>query len=449
MKLDNEEIKKIIDDEDRLMSLTTRVPYFPLIVDHAEGSYIYDIEGDKYLDLLASAAVMNVGHSNERILRAITEQAKKFIHYTPAYAYHTKHTELAKKLVEIAPIEGEKRVAFGLSGSASVDGALKAAKAYTGRDHILSFHGSYHGTTYGSLSVSGYSSHMRGGMGSLLPNIHFAKFPDYFRSPYKNATEEDMACIDSILKIFESEAAAEDFAAIITEPIQGDGGILTPSKYFTQKLNEICEEHGILLIVDEVHSGFGRTGELFSSRFVGLKPDIMVLGKAIASGMPLSGLVAKKEIFESWSAPKHFFNTAGNPVSCAAAIENIDILMEEGFLAEVYAKGNYFKNKLKENLEDSQIVGDIRGEGLMIGIDIVKDKETKERNTKDTSKICWRAFEKGLILAFFSSNVLRIAPPLTISFKEIDIAVEKICQTIREVEESFVPDSVLEFVKGW
>lgn len=441
--------QEIIRDEENHLSYTTRVPYFPLVVDRAEGSYVYDQEGNAYLDFLASAAVINVGHNNPRIVETLHKQLDKFIHYTPAYAYHEPHTRLANKLLEITPGNFAKRVAFGLSGSASVDGALKAAKAYTKRNKILSFLGSYHGTTYGALSVSGYGAEMHDGLGSLLSDIYFAKYPDYYRTEFSSRKEEDDSCLQSIRTIFQRIAGPQEFAAIIMEPIQGDAGILEPSRYFMEQIRRICDENGILLIIDEVQTGFGRTGKLFASDIFGIEPDILVLGKAIAAGMPLSALVARKEIFEAWSAPKHFFNTAGNVLSCVAALENIEIILEPEFLPDVEKKGEYLLGQFKEKLGKYECVGDIRGIGLLQGIDIVKNPDTKERDRIKTSKICWRAWEYGLILAFFSSNVLRIAPPLTLSYEDLDKAVKIITQSIEDVEQGKVPDSVLENIKGW
>ena len=434
---------EIIDKDMRIMSKTTRCPYFPLVVDHAKGIYVIDIEGNKFIDMMSSAAVMNTGHNHDRIVSAIHKQTDKFVHYTPAYMYHTPLTHLAEMLLDITPGEFEKKVAFGLSGSSSVDGALKAAKAYTGRNHIISFLRSYHGTTVGALSVSGYGPEMKRKVGTLMADIHFIPYPD----SYRGCTETE--CIKRLQELFDTVVPAEEVAAIIYEPIQGDGGILVPEKSFYAALEKIARENGILLIADEVQTGFGRTGKMFASELFDVEPDILVMGKAIASGLPLSAIVGKKEIMDGWNAPVHWFNTAGNVISCAAAIETIKVIQEENLLENAQKVGSYMMNRFKEMKNQHPMIGDVRGEGLLIGVDIVSDRETKERAKDLTSKVCWRAWEKGMILAFFSSNVLRIEPPLTITMEEAKKAIDIIEEAISDVEKGCVPDSVLDEIKGW
>lgn len=439
----SEKTTGIIEKERELLSYTTRVPYYPLVVDEAKGIYVKDIDGNSFIDFLASAAVINTGHNHEKVVAAIKEQVDKFIHYTPAYMYHSPHTRLAEKLVEITPYTYKKRVAFGLSGSSSVDGAIKAARAYTGRNRIVSFLRAYHGTTVGSISVSGYNTMMRKGLGPLMPDVHFIPYPDSYRG--RNGTE----CLDYFKELLETVLPAEEIAAVIYEPIQGDAGILVPEKEFFNELAEICHENGILMIADEVQTGFGRTGKLFASEHFDIEPDMIVLGKAMASGMPMSAVVARKEIFESWSAPAHFFNTAGNPVSCAAAIATIDIIKDEKLAENANYVGKYIICEFTKMTEKHPCIGDIRGLGLMIGVDIVKDRNTKERDVKTTAKICWRCWEKGLILAFFSGSVLRVEPPLIITMDEAKTAIKIIDEAISDVESGLVPDSVLDEIKGW
>ena len=437
-----ENTRRIIEKEDRLLSYTTRVPYYPLVVDRAKGSHVWDVEGNEFIDLLASAAVINVGHNHEKVLEAVHEHVDRFIHYTPAYMYHVPHTKLAEKLVEITPGDFEKRVAFALSGSASVDGAIKAARSYTGRNHIVSFYHSYHGTTIGSLSVSGYGSDMRKGMGSLVPDVHFIPFPDSYRG---KRTEE---CLESFRELITMIVPAESIAAVIYEPIQGDAGILIPEQAFYIEVEKICRENGILLIADEVHTGFGRTGAMFASELFHIDPDIIVLGKAIAAGMPLSAIVGRKEIMEAWHTPVHFFNTAGNPVSCAAATASIEVIEEEHLLENAVTVGNYMMERFKDMMTRHECIGDVRGSGLMIGVDIVKNRESKERDVQTTAKICYRCWEKGVILAFFSGCVLRVEPPLTMTMEEAKDALDIVEASITDVENGLVPDSAVDQVRG-
>lgn len=440
----------IIERENRTMSYTTRVPYYPLVVDKARGAIVTDIEGNEFIDFLSSAAVINTGHNHPRVVKALNDQINKFIHYTPAYMYHEPHIKLAEKLTEITPGSFEKRVAFGLSGSSSVDGAIKAARCFTKRNKIISFLRSYHGTTYGALSVSGYGTEMRRKMEPLIPEVEFILYPDCYRCLSNQEYPScNLTCLRYFENLLETVIPSDEVAAIILEPIQGDAGIIIPPQEYYDRLMQICRNNGILIIADEVQTGFGRTGKMFACEHFGIEPDIIVMGKAIASGMPLSAIVARKEIFESWSAPVHFFNTAGNAISCSASLATIDVINDEKLIDNANVQGMYIMDRFKLLMERHECIGDVRGEGLLIGVDIVKDRKTKERDVDKTAKICWRCWEKGLILAFFSGSVLRVAPPLCLSREEAEKAMDIIEEAIAEVEEGIVPDEVLEQIKGW
>lgn len=444
-----EKTQNILEKENQYLSYTTRVPYYPLVVDRASGVTIQDIEGNVFLDFLASAAVINTGHNHPRIVNAIKNQVDKFIHYTPAYMYHEPHINLAEKIIEITPGTYEKRVAFGLSGSSSVDGAIKSARAHTGRTRIVSFLRSYHGTTVGSLSVSGISLDMRRKLGPLMPDVHFIPYPDSYRGDYNHDEDYSTGYINYFKELLNTVIPPEEIAAVIYEPIQGDSGVLIPPKSFYSELNKICKSNGILLIADEIQTGFGRTGKMFASEHFDIEPDIIVFGKAVASGMPLSGIVARKEIFESWGTPAHFFNTAGNPISCVAALETISVIEDEKLVRNSDEVGEYLKSRFIELMDEFDCIGDVRGRGLLIGVDIVKDRLTKERDQVKTAKICWRCWEKGLILAFFSGSVLRVAPPLTLTINEASKAINIIKSAISDVEAGLVSDDVLKEIKGW
>lgn len=443
--------KDIMADEEKCTSKTTRVPYFPLVIDSAKDTRIIDIEGNEFIDFLISAAVLNTGHNHPRIVDVVEKQMKKFIHFTPAYMYHKPHIDLQKTLVEITPGKFDKRVAFGISGSDAVDAAIKVSKAYTKLDKIISFYQSYHGATYGALSVSGYSIKMTSGMGSLLPGVNFTYFPDSYRPQFVKDDEigNALACIQHLEDMFEMTINPNEVAAIIVEPIQGDGGILVPPQEFFDRLMKLAKDNGILFVMDEVQTGFGRTGKMFASEHYNIEPDIIILGKAIASGMPLSAIVGRSKILEAWSAPSHMMNMSGNVMSCQAAIETVSIINDENLIENANIQGKYMMDRFNEMKEKYKIVGDVRGMGLLIGVDIVKDKKTKERDGISTAKICWRCWENGLILAFFSSNVLRICPPLTITLEESKTALDIIENAIADVEAGLVPDEVLDTIKGW
>lgn len=442
--------QNILERENLFMSYTTRIPYYPLVVDKARGSIIIDIEGNEFIDFLSSAAVINTGHNHPKVVGAIKEQVDKFIHYTPAYMYHEPHIKLAEKLIEITPGNFEKRVAFGLSGSASVDGAIKAVRAYTKRPRVISFLRSYHGTTLGAISVSGYSPTMKEKIGPLLSAIDFIPYPDCYRCKFnKEYPACNLLCFKYFEDLLETVIPAKEIAAIILEIIQGDAGVIFPPQEYYDRLINLCKKHGILIIADEVQTGFGRTGKMFACEHYNIEPDVLVLGKAIASGMPLSALIAKKEIFESWGTPVHFFNTAGNAISCAASIATIDVIEKENLIENGKKQGNYIMERFNSLKDKFPCIGDVRGSGLLIGVDIVKDRLTKERDANKTAKICWRCWERGLILAFFSNSVLRVAPPLTLSDSEAEKAMDIIEKSISEVENGLVADEVLNEIKGW
>lgn len=449
MNVITERTKEIIEREERFASYTTRVPYYPLVVERAKGCIVEDIEGNTFLDFFSSAAVLNTGHNHPKVMERVLEQAGRFLHYTPAAMYHKPHTDLAEQIISITPGDFPKRIAFGLSGASSVDGAIKAARCFTGRSHIISYFRSYHGATMGAISVSGYGG-MHRGIGALVPDVDFIPYPDCYRCPFGQSCEScGLECFASLENLLSTIVSPAEVAAVIYEPIQGDGGILTPPERYMRRLNDLCRENGILLIADEIQTGFGRTGKMFASEYYGFAPDILVMGKAIASGMPLSAMVARSEILESWSVPVHFINGAGNPVSCAAGLATIEVLKEENLAQNALDQGGYIMERFREMKQKYDFIGDVRGLGLLIGVDIVEDRAAKTRDKIRTAKICWRCWENGLILAFFSGNILRIAPPLTLTRAEAKRAMDIIESAIDDVDKGLVPDSVLDQIKGW
>ncbi|MHC1731929.1 MAG: aspartate aminotransferase family protein [Bacteroidales bacterium] len=450
MTFETKKCRELVARDGKVIGTGARVPYYPLVVMRGRGAIIEDADGNEYIDMLASAGASNTGHCHPKIVEAITDQAQEIIHYTPAYMYNEPMISLAEKLVEITPGKFRKKVMFGLSGSDSNDGMMKIARAYTGRNKIISFVGAYHGSTYGSISLSALSLNMRRKIGPLVPDIHHINYPDCYRCKCgKKAETCSLECLNELSEKFRTYLPAEEVAAIIMEPIAGDGGIIIPPVKYTRKLYEICKENGILFAVDEVQQGFGRAGKWFAIENFGVEPDIMVLGKAIASGMPLSAVVAREEIIESVGPPAHLFTTIGNPICCKAALATIEVLEEEKLVEASKEKGEYLKKKFIELKEKYPIIGDVRGVGLNIGVDLVKDQHTKERYQEACAKICYRCYEKGLVLTFFANNVLRIQPPLVISYEQIDKAVKIIEEAIIEFNSGGIPDKVLEIAKGW
>jgi len=441
---------KIIKQDEEVISPASRVPYYPFVMKRGKGAIVEDIDGNRYIDFLSSAAALNTGHAHPRVVRAIKEQVNNFTNYTTAYMYNKNQVELAQELVQITPGNRTKKVSFGLSGSDANDGAIKLARIFTKRQKIIAFLRSYHGSTYGAISLSAISLNMRRNIGPFLPEIYHVPYPDCYRCPFKLVPSNcNLSCLDYIKTVLDTLIPAEEIAAVIIEPIQGDAGIIVPPKNYLSNLKNLCGDNGILFIAEEVQTGFGRTGKWFAVEHWGIEPDVILLGKAIASGMPLSAIVAKKEIMDSWKAPAHLFTMGGNAVSCAAALATISVIKEEKLVEKSKEIGDYIKARFNELKKEHELIGDVRGKGLLIGVDLVSDRETKQRAEKEAAKICWRCWEKGLILTFFSKSVLRIAPPLVITKKEVDIALDIIEESIKDVEEGKISDQVLKKISGW
>ncbi len=442
--------QKIIDRDKKVISPASRMPYYPFVIRKGEGALMEDVNGNKYIDFLTSAAALNTGHCHPKVVNAIKKQASKFLNYTSAYMYYENMVELAEELIRITPGSFAKKVSFGLTGSDANDGAIKLARIFTNRKKIIAFLRSYHGSTYGALSLSAISLNMRRKLGPCLPEIYHIPFPDCYRCSFNQKFPDcNLACLEYFKMLMENLIPPEEIAAIIIEPIQGDAGIIIPPESYLPALKKICEKYGILFIAEEVQTGFGRSGKWFAIEHWNVEPDIILLGKGIASGMPLSAIVARKEIMDSWEAPAHLFTMGANPVSCAAGLATIKVINEENLIERAQEMGNYILEKCKELKREHEIIGDVRGKGLLIGIDLVKDRKTKIRASVEAAKIIWQCWKKGLILTFFSQSVLRIAPPLIINKDQVDQAIDIIDQSIKEVSQGLVSDEILDVIKGW
>jgi len=446
-----EKCLKLVEEDRAVTSPAAKVPYYPLVVKKGRGAVIEDVDGNCYIDLLSSAGAINTGHCHPRVVEAIRKQAEDLILYTHVYMYHEPIIELSKELVSISPGDYRKRVYYGLCGSDANDGAIKMARTYKKRPKILSFIRSYHGSTYGALSLSGVSLPMHRGLGPLLPEIYHVPYPDPYRPPVPGMTPDQVSdyCIDYIRTAFSNHIPADEVAAVFIEPIQGDAGLVVPPAKFLKDLRALCDENGILLFSEEVQQGFGRTGKWFGIENFDVVPDAIILGKAIASGLPLGGCVARAELMDDWEAPSHLFTAAGNPVCCAAAVATINVIRDENLLEHTAELGAYVKGRFEEMQKKYELIGDVRGIGLSIGVDLVKDRDTRERHREAAAKIAYRAWEKGLLLSFFSGSVLRIQPPLVVTKEQMDCALDRIEESIEDYVKGRIPDSVLETIKGW
>ncbi len=440
----------LIEKYKKYVSSSQAFKYFPLVVSRARNSRVWDVDGREYIDFLSSAATFNVGHNNEEVLKAVKEQLEKFIHYC-LYLYHEPVVELAELLVRITPGSFEKKVAIGLSGGDANDTALKAALVYTRRPAIVSFNYSYHGTTALDIAVSGsFSPELR----KLIPfkNVYFVEYPDTYRCV--NGIEDPEECGEAYLTMFEDQlkkVGGSNIAAVVMEPVQGDGGVLIPPENFVKGVRKITAEYGIVLIDDEVQTGMGRTGKLFAIEHFSVEPDLIVLGKALGGGMPVSAVVGRKEVIES-APPQSFFATsAAHAASVAGAIAAVKYVIENRLPERAKELGAYVLKRLNELKEKYELIGDVRGLGLMIGVDVVTDKKSKKPDRTTALKIIWRAWEKGLIMMTYGKygNVLRIAPPLTIPREDLDRGIEIIEESIKDVINGKVPDEVVDRMIAW
>ena len=417
--------------------------YFPLVVEKYEGAVITDIDGNEYIDFLSSASSMNLGGSHPAIMKAVREQLEKVSQYATAYTFNAPMVEYAERITSVYPGGVRAKVAYGHSGSDSNDGAVKIVRAYTGRDKIITFSNAYHGSTYGASSMTTVTSRMRSGVGPMLPGIY--AFPFFDSSMEDDHVEEN--CTAQIEKAFEMYMPADEVAAMIIEPIQGDGGMLPAHPVFMNKLYDICRRHGILFITEEVQQAMGRTGKWFSVEHYGIVPDGMILGKSFGAGFPLGAFIGRAEIVDSLKAPAHGFTFAGNHVSCCAGAAAFDVMSEPGFFEEVTAKGEYIMESLRQLREKHGIIGDIRGIGMSIGAEIITGDGSPDAN--GTNLICRRSFDKGLVMISIGGNVLRVQPPLVITYEEIDAGLDIIDEVISEYLAGAIPEEILADCNSW
>lgn len=428
--------RKYIVEENQYYAKSGRINYFDLVIEKGAGSKLYDIDGNEYIDLLASASAINVGHSHPRVIQAMKEQMDQLIHYTPAYFHHTQLLDLVKKLVAVTPGDFPKKVSFGNSGSDANDGIIKFARGYTNRSTIVTFTGAYHGSTYGSMTASSCSLNMRRKMGPMLADIVHLPYPDTYR---RNEGETDDELADRYLAqiklAFETYLPPDEVACVLIEAIQGDGGIIIPPKKFIQELYQMCQDYGIVFAVDEVNQGLGRTGKMWSIDHFDVEPDLISIGKSIASGMPLSAIVGREEIIDSLEAPAHLFTTAANPVCCAASLATLDVLEEEGLVEKSRVDGLYVENRFKEMQSEFDCIGDVRLLGLNGGIEIVESQANKVADNDAATQIITYCFHHGVVMITLAGNILRFQPPLVISREELARALDVIEAAFSELEQ--------------
>ena len=414
---------------------------YPMVAKRGRGVRIEDVDGNEFLDLAAGIAVCSTGHCHPEVVKAIQDQAAELIHISGTDFYYESMIQLAEKLSSIAPMPGPHKFYYGNSGAEAIECALKLARYHTGRQNIIAFFGAFHGRTMGALSLTASKPQQRRRFGPLMPGVTHVRYPYAYRGCSGGPQGEEafaLGCARYIEdKLFKTTLPPEEVAAIFVEPIQGEGGYVVAPTIFMQELRKICDRHGILLVVDEVQSGVGRTGKWWAIEHTGVQPDIVCIAKGIASGMPLGICMTRAEIMD-WKPGSHASTYGGNPVAIAAAMATLKVL-ENGGMANAAKVGDAMMRRLKEWPEKHPIVGEVRGRGLMIGIEIVKDRQTREAAGEWRNQIETLAYERGLLVLGCGETTIRLAPPLILKQEEADVALDILEECIGLVEDRQVP----------
>ncbi len=406
---------------------------YPLVVKKAQGVWVHDMDDNIFLDFTAGIAACATGHCHPRVVKTIKEQAERLLHMSGTDFYYTPQIALAEKLASLAPGKGGKKVYFGNSGAEAVEAAFKLARWHTRGELNIAFFGAFHGRTMGALSLTASKTVQKKHYYPLVPGITHIPYAYCYRCPYNLCYPRcGLECVHWVEDtLFRTTIPPEEVAAIFVEPIQGEGGYIVPPPEFHDELYKIAKKYDILYVADEVQSGMGRTGKMFAMEHFGVAPDIMALAKGIASGLPLGAMVARADIMD-WEAGSHASTFGGNPVSCQVALTTIQLLEEE-LMANAETQGEHLMMGLRELQDSNECIGDVRGKGLMVGVELVKDRETKERATNWRNELIKKAFEKGLLLLGCGDNTIRFCPALMVKKEEVDMCLSIFGEAVREV----------------
>jgi 4-aminobutyrate aminotransferase len=414
--------REVIARDGRILSPSYTRGY-PFVMARGEGAIVEDVDGNRFLDFNAGIAVVAAGHTHPRIVEAVQRQAAKFLHMSGTDFYYENMVKLGETLARLMPGAEPRRVYFGNSGTEAVEAAIKMARYHTGRDKFIAFLGGFHGRTMGALSLTGSKTVQRRGFGPMLPVQH-VPYANCYRCAYgQHPDTYHVECVKVIEdQLFQTILPSDEVAAIIVEPIQGEGGYLVPPAKFHEELRRLADQYGILLIHDEVQSGMGRTGRMFAAEHFGVTPDIVTLAKGIASGLPLAATVARADVM-NWPPGAHASTFGGNPVAVEAALTTIELL-EESLMENARSVGEHMMNRMREWPRRFRNVGDVRGLGLMIGFELVHDQQTKERAPELRGKLENMAFERGLLILGCGTNSIRLCPPLVITRDQAAFALD-------------------------
>jgi 4-aminobutyrate aminotransferase len=412
---------------------------YALVVDHAQGSEVWDVDGKRYIDFMAGVAVLNVGHRHPAVVEAVREQVDRFWHICLSDFFYPQAVELAEKLQAIAPMADRTKVYFGNSGTEAVEAAIKLAMYRTGRTRFIGFLGAFHGRTLGALSFTASKAVQRA---NYLPGVRVFHLP--YPNPYRHVlvSKPDQPYGEAVIdyleeQLFRNMVAPTDIAGILVEPIQGEGGYIVPAPGFFDRLRDVCDRHGILLIVDEIQSGAGRTGRWWAIEHEDVEPDIVCFAKGVGSGMPIGGIIARDDLM-TWQRGSHGSTFGGNPVAAAAALATLEVIENEGLMAKAEETGEYIVDALTEMEERHPSIGEIRGRGLMLGIEFVTDRLTKERAIDLRNHVVQRAFENGLLLIPCGTNSLRMTPALNVPHALVEEGLHIFEEALTEAEAMYL-----------
>jgi 4-aminobutyrate aminotransferase len=419
--------RAIIEADAQFVNPAYPRPDFKLVAERGEGVWVEDVDGNVFLDCNAGVAVCATGHCHPEVVRAIQDQAAQLIHMCGTDYYYSLMPDLAKKLDEIVPVQRPTRTHFANSGTEAIETALKLAMHATGREKFISFFGSFHGRTLGSLSLTSSKAAQRFGFKRQVLDVVHMPFPNEYRNPFSAEDCGDCGVVQGAVnwienRLFKTTTPAEEVAAIVVEPVQGEGGYVPSPAGFLQELRRICDEHGILLIADEVQSGMGRTGKMFALEHYGVKADIVCIAKGIASGLPLGACVARADLM-NWKPGAHASTFGGNPVAIAASLKTIELLERE-LVANSADVGAYLKRGLEKLMSKYDCIGDVRGMGMMLGVEFVKDRSSKKPDPELRDRVEMASFQRGLILLGCGANSIRWSPPLILGREHVDVALE-------------------------
>ncbi|MEW5984203.1 MAG: acetyl ornithine aminotransferase family protein [Acidobacteriota bacterium] len=406
---------------------------YPFVMARGDGAMVEDVDGNWFLDCAAGIAVTSTGHSHPDVVAAITDQASRFLHMSGTDFYYEPQVRLAEELAVLSTMKEPVRCFFGNSGAEANEAAIKLARHYTERQYFIAFLGAFHGRTMGAVTLTASRAIQRRGFGPVMPGVYHAPYAYCYRCPAKLRPDTCQAeCLDFVEHaILVHLVSPQEVAGVIVEPIQGEGGYLVPPQQFHDRLRALTKQHGILLIVDEVQSGMGRTGKMLASEHYGLVPDVLTLAKGIASGLPLGVAVANADIMD-WPPGAHASTFGGNPVSCAAALATITLL-KDSLVENARVVGDHLLDRLRGLAERHPLVGDVRGKGLMIGVELVRNRDTRERAAAERDAVVNACFRRGLLVLGAGANAIRLAPPLVLSKAQADEAVRILDEALSEV----------------